>query len=101
RHTRSYGDWSSDVCSSDLSERENVGRDYNERTRTVRLFYKLGVIVNSAVGRGILNERAEDCVVEFKTRVVVVLDFNSEWFCACRSEERRVGKEWREWCGGS
>src|SRR5437867_5912447 len=27
RHTRSYGDWSSDVCSSDLDERA-IERDY-------------------------------------------------------------------------
>src|SRR5207248_4977216 len=26
RHTRSYGDWSSDVCSSDLGELERAGR---------------------------------------------------------------------------
>src|SRR5438094_9849038 len=26
RHTRSYGDWSSDVCSSDLQRRPRVGR---------------------------------------------------------------------------
>src|SRR5207248_7799425 len=27
RHTRSYGDWSSDVCSSDLFDRRRLRRD--------------------------------------------------------------------------
>src|SRR5437867_13002486 len=57
RHTRSYGDWSSDVCSSDLPE---------TRDR---------IMATS------LAARWRFC------------DAQVDW--AKRSEERRVGKEWR------
>src|SRR6266705_3824631 len=46
RHTRSYGDWSSDVCSSDLSQRQKQLRDHGtaaERT-AMRLLIALGEI---------------------------------------------------------
>src|SRR5437867_11667762 len=66
RHTRSYGDWSSDVCSSDLSARE------------VLRFWLTGVYAYGGV-RGRVAHEPE-----------VVRSF-----VAARSEERRVGKECR------
>src|SRR5437879_7007011 len=33
RHTRYIGDWSSDVCSSDLSNQSNGARDFYSQTR--------------------------------------------------------------------
>src|SRR5438094_8638160 len=57
RHTRSYGDWSSDVCSSDLDGLAAVVLDQREQAAL-------------ADARG-ADHRAQ------------------------RSEERRVGKEWR------
>ena len=44
----------------------------------MRLFYELRIIVNSAVSRGILNERAENRIVEFEARVSADLNFNSK-----------------------
>src|SRR5256885_1743506 len=47
RHTRLQGDWSSDVCSSDLSGTENLGRDAfelihpDDRLRALELFGEL------------------------------------------------------------
>src|SRR5688500_20037507 len=76
RHTRLQGDWSSDVCSSDLEEMKadvamvstNFWRKYLNSDPQV-------------IGRSVtLNGVA--------TTIVGVL----------RSEERRVGKEW--WFGG-
>src|SRR5207248_8127750 len=89
RHTRSYGDWSSDVCSSDLSVKA----------------------AGSALGTGAA------IVMDETTCMVRVLERISRFYMAescgqctpCRegtgwmnrmlkrSEERRVGKEWR--CG--
>src|SRR5438876_7228099 len=79
RHTRWTGDWSSDVCSSDLAgaaaERLRVGR---RKTQLLRLGaappqHQLGPPEH--LGRGIATEGVEPEIG--------------------RSEERRVGKEWR------
>src|SRR5690606_39641840 len=75
RHTRFSRDWSSDVCSSDLSallifeslELTCVGV---KSTASVQYIHKLRTI-----GANILNRRGTDG--------------------SRRSEERRVGKEWR------
>src|SRR2546423_4940282 len=63
-------------------ERENVCRDDDQRAGVVRLLHKLGVIVNGAVRRRILYERAKNGAVELELRKVVDLDFNSERFRA-------------------
>src|SRR5437867_13125615 len=82
RHTRSYGDWSSDVCSSDLSRlgiRKTCGRpgsgDGQDRNPDLRF-----------AGQR-LNLSAEG----FRRETNKLL--------RARSEERRVGKECR--CGWS
>src|SRR5207248_4098490 len=77
RHTRSYGDWSSDVCSSDLSStfknavtraaRETVGSEPVGRTSLFR---------NSSRHPGRLSLTSGCCTGS-----------------PTRSEERRVGKE--------
>src|SRR5207248_7141810 len=76
RHTRSYGDWSSDVCSSDLGV---------PTSRTLPVFCNVlkpcfsTLIVYLPTGNDENAKRPESVVV-------CVLD---------RSEERRVGKECR------
>src|SRR5437762_7135679 len=82
RHTRYIGDWSSDVCSSDLRcmtwlYRNDVGRV--ARYGTVQLSDVLSVERYSHVMHLCSNVTGQ--LVEGKT--------------AFRSEERRVGKEWR------
>src|SRR5688500_19145321 len=76
RHTRLQGDWSSDVCSSDLSPR-----------RLARL---------SKVAR----EHGVDLLADFFgdldfQRAKVRLQLLKPRSAGDRSEERRVGKEWR------
>src|SRR5437867_9101692 len=76
RHTRSYGDWSSDVCSSDLEQ---------ARIRVQQLS-------NKAIrGCVVLTGRCRDIEIDIDTlhADIGVLLTNH------RSEERRVGKECR------
>src|SRR5699024_11437476 len=72
RHTRSKRDWSSDVCSSDL----NAYRGRFKRT-LIEITYKI---------RTSLGKSGE---------VFCFLMFHASWEADIRSEERRVGKEWR------
>src|SRR5437879_8061632 len=87
RHTRYIGDWSSDVCSSDLSDEEgDVTFSFEQgKEKGKEKEYKL-----------VVKEKDGDKEVsgEFDARVVRLGVF---WFL--RSEERRVGKECRsgEW----
>src|SRR5207245_6784252 len=97
RHTRCYRDWSSDVCSSDLDrcghdgragggnrrmEREDHGGDMNHwivKTEPSTYSYDDLARQKTAVWDGVKNNLALKHLREM------------------RSEERRVGKEWR--CG--
>src|SRR5207248_7017176 len=101
RHTRSYGDWSSDVCSSDLDEVVGehtadlqelvVGFECEqgsvERTRNLRDL------------RQFLRRQVVQVLVHGRRRLDAVVDAVE---ARLRSEERRVGKEcrargWRWW----
>src|SRR5437868_9094175 len=80
RHTRSKRDWSSDVCSSDLNQaiaRINRPNKINGNACTAA---RTNVRNSSSAGVKSQGERS------------------STWIrltTATRSEERRVGKEWR------
>src|SRR5437867_1104447 len=81
RHTRSYGDWSSDVCSSDLP----------------RLSKREKRAAQEKIGEGVAGGRAragKGVAAERKYALAEVLD-QIEEPQAARSEERRVGKEGR------
>src|SRR5437867_6966974 len=84
RHTRSYGDWSSDVCSSDLNAR---GHDCSENT--VATLMKAHGIQAKTPKRFVRTTDSRHDRPVFEN----VLDraFDPEG----RSEERRVGKECR------
>src|SRR5205807_4866675 len=78
RHTRLQGDWSSDVCSSDLEKKPGrCGRDSSNR-------------LHFAVARGHLQLRQSASARGPRERPS--LDTNRA-FRPARSEERRVGKE--------
>src|SRR5437867_5278087 len=79
RHTRSYGDWSSDVCSSDLK----TPRSSSYETRLIRRKHERLVSgLSSMIAKG--GRRSETRWARFLPKGV---NF--------RSEERRVGKECR------
>src|SRR5205807_4205311 len=74
RHTRLQGDWSSDVCSSDLGRR-HAAKGLIERHDDLRSRLWTWLISSASLTA---DERGH------------LFDF-----CAMRSEERRVGKECR------
>src|SRR5207245_6665341 len=83
RHTRCYRDWSSDVCSSDLKR----GVRFRETSsRFLQFRVRRNEDSRSCPGRQIweLITRRAECRAEL-----------GETSGATRSEERRVGKEWR------
>src|SRR5207248_7289175 len=85
RHTRSYGDWSSDVCSSDL-----VGEapGFNEDRQGEPFVGPAGKLLDTLLAR-IGMSRAEVYITNvLKCRPPQNRD-------PMRSEERRVGKEGR------
>src|SRR5260221_4195055 len=83
RHTRSLCDWSSDVCSSDLSSR---------MSRPVRLllFFLGAAVFGYLVARIGVGQLASDAARTGLMFVPIVL-----LYALVRSEERRVGKEGR------
>src|SRR5699024_11977593 len=95
RHTRSKRDWSSDVCSSDLAiftEQQTAGAvaapgENAHDTRGKRLLQSiLPVQQHPGVHRLIATVRG---------RMHIGRGFNTIFTRDLRSEERRVGKEWR------
>src|SRR5256885_12181656 len=74
RHTRLQGDWSSDVCSSDLSTIRRTTAVNEDRLRIVRIKWPLDAPLITCITAN----------VQQTTRTVKT-----------RSEERRVGKECR------
>src|SRR5207248_5242140 len=89
RHTRSYGDWSSDVCSSDLlCEEGNVCLFIIQAPyhfiRSISLMFIVSLFLNMAIT--IPRPTAASAAATVITKMA------KTW---PRSEERRVGKECR------
>src|SRR5207248_8351522 len=85
RHTRSYGDWSSDVCSSDLSARataDSTGTLRPSRLGETSIFVRSK---RSATGWSKASVTAWAAASAAKPPICT----------PARSEERRVGKEGR------
>src|SRR5256885_12808393 len=81
RHTRLQGDWSSDVCSSDLYRREGAAFQAGTLYLDARSC-DLTVEVSDTAAHAALAGRAKTCLAYCELRRE-------------RSEERRVGKECR------
>src|SRR5438309_2402287 len=90
RHTIWNCDWSSDVCSSDLGRPALtlpvLARRHRER-QVLELVLPLGIHAPEHVG-----DPADACLAEDETQAAMALERAREDH---RSEERRVGKEWR------
>src|SRR5207248_7754263 len=90
RHTRSYGDWSSDVCSSDLSNRS--------RNEIIIAENAIGRVDSDPAGPRQKNFRPRMQRAFGATNFLIRFTQISGDDSRCqteRSEERRVGKEWR------
>src|SRR5690606_40331108 len=81
RHTRFSRDWSSDVCSSDLSS--------DLAAQASALKYTFTVIDMHGC-----SDKAE-ALRRFAAALHFPAWFGHNWDALGRSEERRVGKEWR------
>src|SRR5207248_5674746 len=95
RHTRSYGDWSSDVCSSDLP-REIQDEEFADRDIALSTLGPKDT--QDAIPSAIALFRGKDYDGALaKAQAAVQADPNSwqAWEVMGRSEERRVGKGWR------
>src|SRR5205807_7874618 len=88
RHTRLQGDWSSDVCSSDLIWGEQVLEDM---VRVIRMF-RPNVVING--WGGVHTGHGHHQTSGLLTPKAVQLAADPS-FLLHRSEERRVGKECR------
>src|SRR5207253_6239806 len=96
RHTRWPRDWSSDVCSSDLSAEARVRRIVIEQKQSPA--YE-GQSLGSVGQDEILTGKAYGGLDPKNAHNTIITDLQFALHNV-RSEERRVGKEWRaRWVG--
>src|SRR5690606_40351131 len=94
RHTRFSRDWSSDVCSSDL---DAISKDRYPTLLADRISQALTTAFDSAVPVRIRSY--SDTLIDLSfNRRFIMQDGKVRTNPGRRSEERRVGKEWR-WRG--
>src|SRR5437867_12453299 len=88
RHTRSYGDWSSDVCSSDLySAMEDLLRDADTAMYQAKAAGRANYVVFDESMHASARQRLR---IENELRAAIEAGQISTFYQ--RSEERRVGK---------
>src|SRR5205807_3435477 len=90
RHTRLQGDWSSDVCSSDLMPSDNLS--------ALPLEQQIGQLFFIGLPGTALDEQTGKLIEEVKPGGIIIFGRNVESPQQLRSEERRVGKECRYRC---
>src|SRR5256885_16908635 len=102
RHTRLQGDWSSDVCSSDLADAQarKTAESNDVDLRYYNIIYDAVEEVKAAMSGMLAPERKEEIIGMAEIRTVFVASkigtvAGSYITQGQRSEERRVGKEGR------
>src|SRR5207253_7408694 len=88
RHTRWPRDWSSDVCSSDLSELYDAAKV--DGANAFYRFFKISIPMISPV---IFYNLVLATIAAFQYFLTAYVIYQNT--AGPRSEERRVGKEWR------
>src|SRR5699024_11732068 len=95
-HTRSKRDWSSDVCSSDLKILEKIwGPDWPPHFFVI--FDRYSIVVPAFPAR-LSFAFSMDVIIAFRPFPASMKSMEASIFGSmepARSEERRVGKEWR------
>src|SRR5207248_7987518 len=94
RHTRSYGDWSSDVCSSDLTIRQARIALGGVGTKPWRAIGAETALVGQPAGPDAYRAAAEAALQEARPQRYNAFKVELAKR-TLRSEERRVGKEGR------
>src|SRR5206468_6105251 len=97
-HTRSDRDWSSDVCSSDLASSVGFEEEQELWTEAFHDYERLGMTRDAA--RALYGRSTSAVALGDLARAQSVIQENLEWVLQrhmARSEERRVGKEWKVW----
>src|SRR5207248_5709063 len=94
RHTRSYGDWSSDVCSSDLTKRSLRKTGVKDVERGLDLKLRIENYTSNRQTKDFIVEQAHLMAPEVREKSGVWYRLN-RWREEQRSEERRVGNERR------
>src|SRR5690606_39839977 len=92
RHTRFSRDWSSDVCSSDLSKRKGLEK------HLFLPFYDLTSGETTYGGGRYLDveiPESNKMIIDFNQAYNPYCAYSARYSCPIRSEERRVGKECR------
>src|SRR5206468_8888150 len=90
RHTRSDRDWSSDVCSSDLTVFLKNMNDFAAMNEVYGKFFGAKPPARSTVE---VSRLPKDVLVEIDVIGLTSIDEGGDFYK--RSEERRVGKECR------
>src|SRR5262249_56552345 len=98
RHTRLVSDWSSDVCSSDLKFRTDLGTLESGRTYSLLFELRLPETTFDATEVGHVVVKVPGVGGPRTYSAVVSVPRTPGSATPDRSEERRVGKEGR--CGG-
>src|SRR5207248_5771050 len=92
RHTRSYGDWSSDVCSSDLSS-------HQDHLKLASLLFACATVLLAPAAHA-QTWAWDDGTVPYVQTPMEIVERMLRMAEVHRSEERRVGKECRSrWDG--
>src|SRR5205814_3949519 len=95
RHTRCLSDWSSDVCSSDLTLRSRVARPPLLLRSVEHRPFVLDYAENDEMRVARPERLAEIVAVQGIPAAAWIADSIVPEVAAARSEERRVGKAWR------
>src|SRR5699024_12111121 len=87
RHTRSKRDWSSDVCSSDLDEMDRISMKHHHKEN------ELALMIHKITMKDFIQSKIKEHNISEE-------EINAQYkrFNQIRSEERRVGKEYRSRC---
>src|SRR5699024_11671203 len=93
RHTRSKRDWSSDVCSSDLAVANATGEaacgpSQSDERSGIHGLYDICRVLHVSSAQTL--RASLDALIAFSKA-----SSQTARVPVCRSEERRVGKEWR------
>src|SRR3546814_20792835 len=98
-------DWSSDVCSSDLDDKDGFIKDFKENHTDTEVLFTVTVVsaaklaeAEAAPGGLYKKLKLESSVATTNMHMFALDEQISKFEAVERSDERRVGKEWISTC---